>query len=484
MQSDNVVSKITEFIGEIEKAKIKCSKGVLKINDAERLITNIRQTLSELLPNKSDSYHIYKRYILENPLWWETTRGHGYVEKSTCSNLIKEKEILNKILLEIVPGIQENTESPDDAFHIHKQERSKAMHIIFNIMNRSKSSLMIIDSYIDQSLYTYIKSLNPNITFRILTNEDHLKPIFLQITKELQKEGWNIRVRSSSDYHDRYVIVDDKEIWSIGASIKDAGNKEHTIGKINDFEEMETINKGVKSNWNEAVKICDGPQYNVIKYRVDLQMPVYIKNNNEDDAKLEAKKLGDDWIKKVEKGLSEKLNIVSSDDYGSEYSLSSDGKSRIKLSWIHRGFHSKKYFISTDINVETTEISKLVKIIDAGKQTYWAIYYTLDTELDLDAIQGVMHKSSGDPGFVDDFSDEKKTKQRVNTLEYRSELGIIFQLHRGSSGQGRMTINYRKGGLDKGFKKAHKVFTPTKILSIFNGEIAPIALKKLIDNAS
>ena len=44
----------------------------------------------------------------------------------------------------------------------------------------------------------------------------------------------NLIVRESSKFHDRFLIIDDKELFLIGASIKDAGKKCFGVNLIND----------------------------------------------------------------------------------------------------------------------------------------------------------------------------------------------------------------------------------------------------------
>ncbi len=148
------------------------------------------------------------------------------------------------------------------------------------------------------------------------------------------------------------------------------------------------------------------------------------------------------------------------------------------------GFDGTEYFISTDINVETSERSVLDKVIVAGKHPYWAIYYTLDAKLDLDSIQKEMHKRTGDSGWVGGYTVDEQENKIATNLEYKNSLGLLIHLNRGSTGQSLITLNYRRGGLDRGFRKAHNVFTPKTIMSLLYGEYTPIAFKKLIDQAS
>ena len=41
-------------------------------------------------------------------------------------------------------------------------------------------------------------------------------------------------MKTTTDFHDRFLVIDDQEVYLIGASIKDAGKKSFAITKIED----------------------------------------------------------------------------------------------------------------------------------------------------------------------------------------------------------------------------------------------------------
>mgnify|MGYP006972119141 CR=1 FL=1 len=44
----------------------------------------------------------------------------------------------------------------------------------------------------------------------------------------------SLSVKTTTDFHDRFLVIDGQEVYLIGASIKDAGKKSFTITKIED----------------------------------------------------------------------------------------------------------------------------------------------------------------------------------------------------------------------------------------------------------
>jgi hypothetical protein len=52
--------------------------------------------------------------------------------------------------------------------------------------------------------------------------------------KYVKQHGGTLEIRTAKDFHDRFIIVDDKEGYLLGASIKDAGAKGFVIVPLKD----------------------------------------------------------------------------------------------------------------------------------------------------------------------------------------------------------------------------------------------------------
>lgn len=53
-------------------------------------------------------------------------------------------------------------------------------------------------------------------------------------------------VKTMNDFHDRFLIIDDIEVYHIGASIKDAGKKSFGITKIEDKDLIQSLEGKVR----------------------------------------------------------------------------------------------------------------------------------------------------------------------------------------------------------------------------------------------
>lgn len=109
-------------------------------------------------------------------------------------------------------------------------------------------TLSIVDVYLDDSIFDYLKSLDPGIQNKLLTADR--KPIFKTLYLPFVKERGNIEARQSKNYHDRFITIDDSVIYHLGAFINYAGRKAFMIKKIEDDEEKAKFTKDFTKWWN------------------------------------------------------------------------------------------------------------------------------------------------------------------------------------------------------------------------------------------
>jgi len=87
----------------------------------------------------------------------------------------------------------------------------------------------LIDNYIDDTVFTLFSKI-PTIQVTIYT-QIVSKQLQLDIEK-YNKQYSNISLKTFKNSHDRFLILDRKEIFHIGASLKDLGKKWFAFSKI------------------------------------------------------------------------------------------------------------------------------------------------------------------------------------------------------------------------------------------------------------
>ena len=109
---------------------------------------------------------------------------------------------------------------------------------ILNILNQSKDNIIVIDPYVDKSFLDTIRNLNTKVT---LITQRRTRLTKTEIDKYNNQYN-NLTVIKNSSFHDRYLIIDNQDIYHLGASINHAGNKVFSINKLQD-EDIITLLK-------------------------------------------------------------------------------------------------------------------------------------------------------------------------------------------------------------------------------------------------
>lgn len=94
------------------------------------------------------------------------------------------------------------------------------------------ASVMIIDPYVDKTLFALLQSAaRPGMTIKILTKD--LPSDFVHETRLFtDQQQSSVEIRISRDFHDRFIIIDQSRCLHLGHSIKDAGKRACFVSEV------------------------------------------------------------------------------------------------------------------------------------------------------------------------------------------------------------------------------------------------------------
>ena len=98
-----------------------------------------------------------------------------------------------------------------------------------NLIKSAKSSIVLIDNYVDESVLTTLSKRENNVSAKIVT-----RSISDQFRLDLNRHNSQypqIEVEERTDIHDRFLIIDET-VYHIGASLKDLGKKLFAFSKL------------------------------------------------------------------------------------------------------------------------------------------------------------------------------------------------------------------------------------------------------------
>ena len=99
-----------------------------------------------------------------------------------------------------------------------------------DLIKSAKCSLVLIDNYVDESVLLMLSKRNSGISATIYTHK-----INAQLQLDLNKHNDQyppIEARTYKSSHDRFLIIDNTEVYHIGASLKDLGKKMFAFSKL------------------------------------------------------------------------------------------------------------------------------------------------------------------------------------------------------------------------------------------------------------
>ena len=111
--------------------------------------------------------------------------------------------------------------------------------LIIDIIKKANKKILIIDNYIYDSVLKMLTKKNKNVEVIILTSDkSNIEKIDIQ---KFNKEYPVLKVAKTNKFHDRFIVIDNKEMYHLGASIKDLGKKCFGINRIEDLEIIQKI---------------------------------------------------------------------------------------------------------------------------------------------------------------------------------------------------------------------------------------------------
>ncbi len=139
--------------------------------------------------------------------------------------------------------LQLNTNLPPTQGVFFDNQVFDAYTLTADIVRTAKKSIVLIDNYIDDTTLTHLCKKQKNVAIILLT-----KTISKQLQLDVKKANTQypkIVVKQFAKAHDRFLIIDKKEIYHIGASLKDLGKKWFAFTKLD--ENSVTILKTIHS---------------------------------------------------------------------------------------------------------------------------------------------------------------------------------------------------------------------------------------------
>lgn len=175
--------------------------------------------------------------------------GRGYIERSHLELLLKDINYCLDILTnQPVVNISSMTISREGVFFAG--QFFDALQKVTGILEQSSVKIDIIDGYINSNVLTLFTKNKFGVLVNILTKkvDSALKTAAIAFNKQYG----GLSIRTSNAFHDRFIVIDDKDFYHFGASIKDLGNKGFMFSLIEEQDIIDIIREKIIQEWNRA----------------------------------------------------------------------------------------------------------------------------------------------------------------------------------------------------------------------------------------
>ena len=160
----------------------------------------------------------------------------GYAINNRMNRLEDNLETLKSKVDEI--GLQINTHLIPTQGVFFDGQVFDAYELASKIIRSAKQSIVLIDNYIDETALIHLSKKGKGVK-TVLFTKNISKQLVLDVEKANQQYS-GFEIKSFTLSHDRFLIIDNQEIYHLGASLKDLGKKWFAFSKM-DKKSVENI---------------------------------------------------------------------------------------------------------------------------------------------------------------------------------------------------------------------------------------------------
>jgi len=134
-------------------------------------------------------------------------------------------------------------------------ETFDALYRIHGLVQAAAVSIELIDGYISADLLQIIKDKQTGVEVRLLTKDNSWSQGVKPLVSAFVTQYGSLEIRLSDDFHDRFLILDRKEYFHFGPSIKDAGKRACGFSPIEQPELVAKMQQMWDGGWQNGTPL-------------------------------------------------------------------------------------------------------------------------------------------------------------------------------------------------------------------------------------
>lgn len=223
--------QIQSIIDDSIKLSESINLWIVKLKEVEDFFHGSLKIVYDILDKDSVEYKIFDKWKVEK--YGKTLRRSEREEDKYIKNDTKVEDLRNKLSEIIWYKVVENEK------HFKAWEKYEAIRYFNKLFWDAKTEILIIDEYIDSNIFDFIEEIDSNIKIKILTSNTH-KPNFKNLYLSYIKGNLEAKLHNTNN-HDRYIILDQKEIYHNWISFNWIGKSDFSVKKLNDENQIKYL---------------------------------------------------------------------------------------------------------------------------------------------------------------------------------------------------------------------------------------------------
>lgn len=177
--------------------------------------------------------------------------GRGYIESSSLELLFSDVSYCVDLLINIgftMPEAPSMKLTREGVFFAGQY--FDALQRVREILSNANQSIAIIDAYINEDVLNLVTSKHPGVEVKILTKA--VSPALRTAADAFNRQYGGLSIRISEAFHDRFVVIDYRDFYHFGASIKDLGNRGFMFSRIEEPDVINALSTKWAQVWRQA----------------------------------------------------------------------------------------------------------------------------------------------------------------------------------------------------------------------------------------
>lgn len=252
-EMDEGISRLTDLLNELKK--LQDNRTGYAAPDVSVMESRIKNTMLRVYGAKTQQYARFKDFVFLTILHYGD--GESNLEQQSIFEQVLRKVIANieSLISEIEVDKRFFKPAADELKQalFLKGQYYDAVKVILDTIRSAQQSIVVVDPYFGKEVLDLLEAKASSVEVRILTGQ--VSAPLQVVAAAFSKQYGKLHIRSSNLIHDRFIVIDDRDFYHFGGSIKDLGSKLTMYTKIQDATNIDHFRKTLKDAWNNATVI-------------------------------------------------------------------------------------------------------------------------------------------------------------------------------------------------------------------------------------